>query len=150
MAHTYAAIYHHIIFSTKGRRRLIAPDLSKRLYSYMGGIVRNEGGLLLAADGIEDHSHLLASLPPRLSVSATVRKIKANSTRWVRLNFENRHSFEWQTGYSVFTVGRREIPGVERYIAGQRQHHMTETYLDELRRMLRLHGLPFDEKDLLA
>ena len=150
MPHTYAAIYHHIVFSTKGRRRLVTPDLSKRLYSYMGGIIRNEGGFLLAANGVEDHSHLLASLPPRLSVSATVRKIKANSTRWMRMSFEDRPLFEWQTGYSVFSVGRRELPGVERYIGGQREHHMTETYVDELRRMLRLHGIPFDEKDLWA
>jgi putative transposase len=32
----------HVVFSTKHREPVITPDLSPRLYDYMGGIIRAE------------------------------------------------------------------------------------------------------------
>lgn len=35
---------------------------------------------------------------------------------------------------------------VERYIASQREHHAREDFKTELLRLLRLHGVEFDER----
>jgi len=40
MAHTYANLLAHVIFSTKDRQPLISRDLKPDLLAYMGGIVR--------------------------------------------------------------------------------------------------------------
>lgn len=62
MPQSYAALFCHIIFSTKNREPLIACEPQPRLYAYMGGVLRKEGNILLAAGGTPDHVHLLASL----------------------------------------------------------------------------------------
>ncbi len=36
MAHTYCSSLFHCVFSTKGRRELIAPEVQTRLWAYMG------------------------------------------------------------------------------------------------------------------
>jgi putative transposase len=59
MPQSYASLHYHIIFSTKHRAPLITPDIQSRLYEYIGGILRAEKGVLLAAGGICDHIHLL-------------------------------------------------------------------------------------------
>ena len=61
MPQSYAALFCHIIFSTKNREPLISPELQPRLYSYTGGVLRNEGDVLLAVGGMPDHVHLLVS-----------------------------------------------------------------------------------------
>src|SRR4030067_950590 len=37
---SYISLYVHIVFSTKERQAMIGPDLQNRLWSYMGGIAR--------------------------------------------------------------------------------------------------------------
>ncbi|MGH7131475.1 MAG: IS200/IS605 family transposase [Phycisphaerales bacterium] len=59
MPGTFSQLLYHIVFSTKHREPLITTDLRPRLYPFIGGIVRDEGGSLLTIGGIEDHVHLL-------------------------------------------------------------------------------------------
>jgi hypothetical protein len=54
MAHTYCSSLFHCVFSTKGRRKTIAPELQDRLWAYMGGIasvVRQTDGHLSSLKG---------------------------------------------------------------------------------------------------
>ena len=65
MAHTFANLLTHVIFSTKDRQPLLTPDLRPELLAYMGGIVRNIHGKLIDSNARPDHGHCLLSLPPR-------------------------------------------------------------------------------------
>jgi len=40
MANTFASLHYHVIFSTKNRELLIHQDIEQRVWSYLGGIVR--------------------------------------------------------------------------------------------------------------
>ena len=40
MAGTFTRLLYHVVFSTKHRANLIAPELQARLYDRLGGIVR--------------------------------------------------------------------------------------------------------------
>jgi putative transposase len=64
MPSTYVSLYFHFVFSTKDRRRCIKDSLEPRLYSYLGGIMRNLGGVAKSIGGDADHVHILASLKP--------------------------------------------------------------------------------------
>ena len=83
MSHTYTNLLTHVIFSTKDRAPLITAPLHDDLLAYMGGIVREIGGTLRAANARPDHVHLLCSLPPTIATSDALRLIKTNSSRWV-------------------------------------------------------------------
>ena len=148
MPQSYAALYCHIIFSTKNREPLIPGELQSRLYAYMGGVLRKEGDVLLAAGGMPDHVHLLASLTRQASVAEVVRVVKANSSGWIHETFPPMSNFAWQNGYGAFSVSASAVPAVKRYLAEQEEHHRTRTFQEEFVEFLRRHGIDYDERYL--
>jgi hypothetical protein len=84
----------------------------------MGGIVREIGGALRAANARPDHVHLLCSLPPTVAISDALRLVKTNSSRWVHRE-RRLAGFDWQTGYGAFSVSHSLAPSVTRYIGDQ-------------------------------
>ena len=57
--------------------------------------------------------------------------------------------FEWQEGYSVFTVSASRMEAVRQYIAAQEEHHRQQTFEQELRELLEKHGVQYDPNSLL-
>lgn len=148
MPQSLASPYFHFVFSTRNRRPLISKEIQQRLYSYIGGILRAQQSVLLAAGGMPDHIHLLVSLSRQLSVSAALREIKANSSRWANQTFALRRRLAWQAGYSAFSVSYSCAPRVIRYIQSQEEHHRRRTFKEELLWLLKVHQINFDEAHL--
>ena len=148
MPQSFAALYCHFIFSTKHREPLISRELQPRLFAYIGGGLRNEGSVLLAAGGMPDHVHLLASLSRQTSVAEVVRLVKANSSGWVHQTFPEMQGFAWQNGYGAFSVSASALPAVKRYLAGQEEHHRTRTFQQEFVAFLKKHEIEHDERYL--
>jgi hypothetical protein len=55
----------------------------------------------------------------------------------------------WQDGYGAFTYSIREKDILINYIKNQKDHHKTEIFYDEYKRLLIENGIEFDEKYLL-
>lgn len=146
MSHT--CLQYHIIFATKQRRRWLCDDLMPRLVKYMGGIVRDLGGAMAEANGVEDHVHIAAALPPTRAIADVLREIKAGSSGWVHRELPDMRKFAWQEGYAAFSVSRSGMPKVIEYIRGQKEHHATMTFVDELTLLLKRHGVEFDPQYL--
>lgn len=146
MPGTFSQILLHTVFSTKHRQPWITDTIAPRLYAYMGGIVRAEGGVLYDIGGVEDHVHLYVRWKPDGSISDLMRKLKSRSSRWVHESMPALGEFAWQEGYSVFSVSKSQETAVKRYITGQREHHAKEDFKSELLRLLRAHGIEFDER----
>lgn len=149
MANTFTNLLVHLIFSTKHRAPLITSDLRERLFEYIGGIIRKEGGTLLEIGGVPDHIHLLARFKADRSVAAMTRDIKSSSTKWIREEFPRRSEFAWQVGYGAFSVSESQAAVVRRYIRNQEAHHARLSFKDELIGLLRRNGIEFDERYLL-
>lgn len=146
MGQSYAALYCHATFSTKNRAPLITPDIRERLYTYIGGIISNHNGRLLAVGGTPDHVHLLLSLHRDTSVAEVMRLVKANSSKWVRETHPARLDFGWQTGYGAFSVSHSNVPAVQDYIARQEAHHRRVSFQEEFVEFLKRHGVEYDER----
>lgn len=146
MAHTFANLLVHVIFSTKDRRPSLDASLKPRLLAYMGGILRELGGCALSIDGRADHVHLLATLPPAVALADAVRTVKANSSRWVHEQFPDCSGFAWQTGYGAFSVSHSNLEQVRAYIAGQEEHHRQVSFQEEFIAFLRRHHITYDER----
>src|SRR4051812_47953569 len=108
MAGTYTNLLFHIIFSTRDRAAMITSGLRPELFNYIGGILRNEGGVLLEIGGMQDHVHLLLKIKAEQSVAELVRLVKANSSKWVNEKPRREERFEWQGGYGAFTVSESQ------------------------------------------
>ena len=148
MGRSCTALYYHLVYSTKSHAPDLTPEIRPRLYEYIGGIVRGLDGRLLAAGGTVDHIHLLVSLHPDRALSAVLRDVKANASKWLRVTFPDQRGFAWQTGYGAFTTNRSSLEKITRYIAGQEQHHRKVSFKEEFLELLRKHGVEFDERYL--
>ncbi len=146
MPQSFACLHYHLIFSTKHRQPLLTPEISERLFAYIGGILRNHKGTLLAAGGMPDHVHLLAGISKEMSISEAMRIIKANSSGWIHETFLGQQCFAWQEGYGAFTVSYSLMDTVRDYIARQEEHHRVKTFQEEFLAFLQRHGLEYDEK----
>lgn len=146
MPGTYSQLLFHVVFATKGRTPWITGEVAERLYPYMGGIIRAERGVLYDIGGVEDHVHLYLRWRPDGVLSDLMRTLKARSSRWIHEEFPALHAFAWQEGYSAFSVSKSQEDAVKRYIAGQAEHHRREDHRSELLRILRAHGVQFDER----
>ncbi len=55
----------------------------------------------------------------------------------------------WQVGYGAFTYSIREKDTIINYVKKQKEHHGSENYCDEYKRLLNENGIEFDEKYLM-
>jgi REP element-mobilizing transposase RayT len=93
---SYVSSYFHCVFSTKERRRLITPALRERLWPFLGGIARQNKMTALEIGGVEDHVHILLSLPSTMPVSKALQLIKGGSSKWIHETFPEHRLFAWQ------------------------------------------------------
>lgn len=146
MPQSLASLHFHLVFSTRHREPWISAELQPRLFEYLGGILRNQKGVLIAAGGIEDHVQLLVSLSREVLISDTLRDLKSNSSGWIHKEYPSLSQFAWQAGYGAFTVSFSAIDAVKRYLANQREHHRKHAFQDEFRELLKRHELAWDER----
>jgi REP element-mobilizing transposase RayT len=114
------------------------------LLSYMHGVVRNNGADIMAANAVEDHIHLRLALKPTHAPSELVKKIKANTSRWIHGTYPDLASFAWQGGFGAYSVSESATQGVIEYIQNQEQHHRRMPFAEEVRLFLEKHGIPYD------
>ena len=131
-----SARFYHIDYATKNRRPWIASSIQPELYAVLGNLLRDQGGVPFAINGMPDHVHLLASLPASRGLSDVLRTIKARSSSWLSISVSD---FVWQTGYGAFTVSKSCEETVREYIENQKRHHATRSYIDEFRTLLKAH-----------
>jgi len=146
MPSSYTCLRYHVIFSTKNRLPLIGDAMRPRLHEYLGGIVRDNDGRLLAAGGAADHVHLLLSSHASRALSDLLREVKAGSSRWMHKTFPELKEFAWQDGFGAFTVSQSSVESVRRYIAEQAEHHRNITFQEEFIEFLKRHDVTYDER----
>jgi putative transposase len=144
MAHTRTNLLYHLIFGTKYTKRWIDAELADRLHPYLAGIVKRVDGNALAVNGMEEHVHLLVRIPPTLDVSALLRTLKANSSKWIHETFADKAGFQWQDGFGAFTVSASQVPRVVSYIRNQKMHHKEFDFRGEWAMLCKAHGISFE------
>ena len=148
MSQSYVNLLYHIIFSTKDREPIITEKYQPRLYEYIGGIVRKQGGIALAINGMEDHVHLFAKLRQDKALSDMIRDFKAHSSGWMHKVFPDLKDFTWQNGYGAFTVSASQASSVKKYIEDQKLKHQERTFEREFVLFLRKNHIDFDKRYL--
>ena len=146
MSQSFTNLLYHLIFSTKDRRPLIIGACQPRLYQYIGGTIRELGGLSMGIDGMEDHVHVLAKLRPDRSLSDVLRTLKAGASGWMHEVFPRLSDFSWQRGYAAFTVSQSNLAQAQRYLTNQKKHHQKVSFRDEFIEFLKANEIEFDER----
>jgi len=98
----------------------------------------------LAIGGVEDHVHMLLSVPSTLSIAKAIQLIKGNSSKWIHETFPEKRLLEWQEGYGAFSIGVSAVEETVAYIKNQKQHHRSRSFKDKLIAFLEKHGIPYE------
>jgi REP element-mobilizing transposase RayT len=147
MGSTFYSLHYHWVCSTKERRPFVRSDWRSHLHEYIGGTVRGMDGVPMKIGGVEDHVHALFGLKTIHCIADFVRELKKASSVWAAKTHER--EFEWQEGYSIFSVSVNMLKTVGDYIGRQEEHHRKMTFADELKQFLEKHGVEYDPKHLL-
>jgi putative transposase len=145
MSSSYCNLLYHIVFSTERREPWLISEIRSRTHEYLGGAIRSEGGVAMIINGTADHVHILAKLRQDKAVAKLIGELKANSSGWISRTFQDAAG---QEGYSAFTVSESQVSKVHHYIERQEEHHRSVSFLEEFKVLLKVNGLPFDERYL--
>lgn len=148
MSNTYTALHCHLVFGTKHRERWLIPEVERRVWSYLGGIVREHRAVPVGIGGFDDHVHLLLGLAPTVAVSSLMQRVKGRSSAWMNETLPGFRGFAWQDGYAAFAVSQGGISAVADYIKSQRVHHQGRPFEQEWRELLEQHSIAYEERYL--
>jgi putative transposase len=146
MPQSLSRILIHLIFSTKNRVPVLAPEIRAELYPYLASGLQENACPVLQIGGTEDHIHLLFGLSRTWTVAQVVEEVKVSSSKWIKTKGQAFADFHWQAGYGAFSVSQSNATAVVRYIQNQMEHHRKTTFQEEYQNFLRRHGVVYDER----
>lgn len=120
-------LYYHLVWGTKSREPLIDRKREARLYSYIVSKADSLNCIIHAINGTENHIHVIASIPPTISIAEFVKRIKGSSSHYLNQNFPDAPKFIWQEGYGVFSLGAKQLDIAIAYVQNQKIHHQQGT-----------------------
>jgi putative transposase len=124
---TYWRLHYHLIWATFKREPSLTPEREKIFYGVIYTKAKELDLKIHAAGNIEDHAHIVLSIPPRLAIADCVRHLKGASTHAINHMEGSDGNFKWQEGYGALTIGERSLQTVMAYAARQKEHHKEQS-----------------------
>ena len=118
------------------RLAVIEEKHRERIEKYITGIVYNNDSRLYSIYANPDHVHFLISRSPRLSEENIATIIADSSTRFINENKLCATHFEWQDSAAAFSVSKKDVDKVCKYILNQAEHHRKMTFQEEYDRFI--------------
>jgi putative transposase len=128
---TFWRTYYHLVWATHNRHPFITPTIESELYSYVESKIRSLDCPFHTIGGIEDHIHLVVSIPPSLSIADFVKRIKGSSSHHINKAFPQQ-KFAWQNEYGVFSLGGKQLETAIVYVRNQKEHHQERSLIHGL------------------
>lgn len=123
LSHTKWMCKYHIVFTLKYRRKIIYYQYKESMRDILKQLCNFKGVEILKGHLMNDHIHMLVSIPPKMSVSTFMGYLKGKSVLMMfdkhanlKYKFGNRNF--WAEGYYVSTVGLNEAT-ILKYIQEQ-------------------------------
>jgi putative transposase len=120
---TYWRLHYHLIWATYNRDLSLTPEREKMFYGVLYKKAEELALKIHAAGNIEDHAHVVLSIPPKLAVADCVRHLKGASAFAINHMTGSDGQFRWQSGYGALSVGERSLETVMEYATKQKEHH---------------------------
>jgi len=142
----YNNLYTHFVFTTQNRLPCITNNHRERIEKYITGIVNNHGCKMYAIFANPEHIHFLVSRIPNISENELADLIAKASETFINKNNLVSGRFFWQSTCSAFSVSKRDIDKVCKYILGQAKHHKKQTFAKEYDSFMKFYQQTLSEK----
>jgi len=130
-AHSVYDLKYHIVWVTKYRYRILHGEIGLRVREILRQQCRVLDVQIMSGHISQDHVHLLVSVPPSLSISDLVQRLKGHSSRKLLQEFGElsrrywgRHL--WARGYFVVTTGNITDDIIKQYSESHDKHAQDE------------------------
>jgi len=132
----------HLIWGTEnGKKHFANYDLRKAVSKYFSEYSASNNILMECNYVNSDHVHLLVDLPDRLSLNEIAALFKNSSADWINISSLLGEHFNWEEGFSAFSVSQSNIEAVKKYILSQDELHRSESYEEEIEHFFEGYGL---------
>lgn len=123
-SHTVFAIHLHLVWITKYRKKVLDGAASFRARGIIREICQQEGVDIIKGYVSSDHVHLFVSIPPQLTISRLVQRLKGKTSHkllteypHLRKTYWGRHF--WARGYFCCSSGNVTDEVIKQHIEGQ-------------------------------
>ena len=121
--HSVFRLHVHLVWCTKYRKGVLRGDVGQRLRELAKQMCSDMGVEILSGVVARDHVHMLVSVPPQVSVSKLVQKVKGKSSYKLQREFAGlRKQYwgqrMWARGYFACSTGNVSDEMIRGYIEG--------------------------------
>ena len=123
-SHTVYDIKYHLVWITKYRKPILKGDIAYRARELISETLRAHDIEILKGHIGKEHVHIFVSVPPHISVSNVMKRVKGRSSRKLLMEFKKLSkqywgSHLWARGYFVASSGNVTDEVIMKYIEQQ-------------------------------
>ena len=130
-AHSVFSIHLHLVWITKYRKPVLVGDVALRVRDIVRQLCAAQSVEIIRGSVSRDHIHLFVSIPPQVTISRLVQKLKGKSSHVLLHNFPSlrrqywgRHL--WARGYFCCSSGNVTDEIIKQYV--ERQDHEDDVF----------------------
>lgn len=125
-SHAVYDLKYHLVWITKYRKPVLRGEIATRLRELVRQTCAMSDVYIVSGHVAKDHVHLLVSVPPQISVSDLMQRIKGRSSRKMLQEFGELNSqfwgrHLWARGYFAASSGNVTDEIIKQYIESQGQ-----------------------------
>ena len=131
IAHVVYQCSYHIVWCPKYRFRIMKGQVGKYIDQRIRSLCEWKGVEILELNVMEDHVHMIITVPPKISVSEMMGILKSKTAISLFKNFPTLKkkpywgNHFWSRGYCVSTIGLDEDK-IRRYVKYQEENERLE------------------------
>lgn len=118
-------LHYHIVWVTKYRKKVLTPVMQEDIKKWLIKIAKKYDFNIEAMEVLENHVHILISIPPKYSITNAVRWLKGATARWLFMKYpEVKRSLWdghlWSRSYYCGSIGQTTEAIVKNYVDTQK------------------------------
>ena len=130
-AHSVYDLKYHVVWVTKYRKPVLQGEIAIRLRELVRQTCAKLDVYILSGHVSADHVHLLVSVPPSISVSELMQRVKGRSSRRMQQEFgELKRQYWgkhlWARGYFAVSTGNVTDEVIRQYIESHNEKPPTD------------------------
>ncbi len=130
----FCQLFYHLVWGTKNRHPLLTPKVEPVIHDFLRTKATGLGATVFAVNGVEDHVHVVASIPAKIAVAKFIGQIKGVASTKFNKSGLGEQPFFWQEEYGAFSFDAKRLPNYVAYVKRQKEHHAQGTTIPILER----------------
>jgi putative transposase len=94
-AHTVFEIHLHLVWTTKYRKPVMVEEVGRRVRELIRQVCEREEVRILKGHVSKDHVHVFVSIPPQVTISRLMQRLKGRSSHTLMMEFAHLRRTFW-------------------------------------------------------